>query len=114
MRGAMMINGQFKEVAASDIENHLTTVVEADADLETRVKALVVKWDALDTNVAIVKGGGVGDVFGLSYDPQTERKVIKEKMQVPVPYFRQHEYLMKGRISGHPEREINVPIQGGF
>lgn len=83
--------------AKSTITTYLGTLTSDD---ETKITALVTEWDSISLNSGQIDAGGVTDVQGLSFSWDAKRKLIKERMQIYVPFFRYHEVLARENKSG--------------
>lgn len=83
--------------AKSTIQSYLGTLVAAD---EAKITSLISDWDNISLNSGQIDAGGVTDVQGLSFSWDAKRKLIRERMQIYVPFFRYHEVLARENKSG--------------
>jgi len=83
------------------------TEIEGIAALEAILVAYLDDWVAMGTNVTTIDAGGIGDLNGLSDDPDRERTVIRGKVLGIVPFYRAHEE-MKGTMG---PRQISASLE---
>ncbi len=62
-----------------------TCLTALNAAAEAKVAALVLQWDSLNLNIVTQDHGAVGDISGLSFDPDRQLERIKERFLVYVP-----------------------------
>lgn len=72
-----------------------TSITALAADDETKVTALVTEWDSIRLDTTVIQSGGISNISGVSYNPAEKRALIKQLMQVYLPYFRAHEVFAK-------------------
>jgi hypothetical protein len=84
----------------------LASIAALTSDTETKVTALCTAWDAASLNVGSIQGGGVTDVQGLNFSWDDKRAVIRQRMQIYLPYYRHHEVL--ARMTGNNGGSIQV------
>ena len=53
------------------------------------------RWTELGSSVVRLEGGGVGSIQGASMDPNEERKLIRSRVLIILPYYRFHETLAR-------------------
>lgn len=98
--GALSAQTDVSGATTGQAKTVLTSAIAAlGSDEETKVAALIVEWDAVSLNVGEITSGGVSDLSGLSFSWDQKRKLIKERMQIYLPFFRVHERLAKARSS---------------
>jgi len=88
--------------AQTKILGHLTDVVYVDATLQAALEALLDAWIALGTDTLKWEGGSIGGVSGVTYDPNSERALLCDRIQVIVPFFRAQDNLAAGVTLGVP------------
>jgi len=84
----------------------LASIAALAADDETKVTALCTAWDAASLNVGEISGGGVADVTGLTFTWEAKRDIIRQRMQIYLPYYRYHEVLARQNGS----KGTNIPV----
>jgi len=86
--------------AKAAIDSHLADLAANYTGYETELKALLDTWDSLGTQTYNLDGGD-----GISYSPETERREIRDKVMVIVPFYMAHE-----SIQGEGIENIQVSI----
>lgn len=69
------------------LNNYVTTVVEADVDFETELKTRLDRWLALGTQNWHLTNGAVGSVNNMNMSPAEERQEIERQVQKMVPFY---------------------------
>ena len=80
--------------AKTKIDERLTEIA-ADADLETELTSLLDDWIDLGTDVTRIDAGNVGNVGGVTDDPNEERDELRRRVLIIVPCWRCHEVLQR-------------------
>jgi len=70
-----------------------TAVAALGADSETKVSAIVTEWDALGFKTMSLVAGQVGDVGGMTYDLNERRDLLRQRLQIYLPFYKLHEIL---------------------
>lgn len=78
------------------INNHLTTYIYTDVNIQTALEGLLDSWVLLGTDVTALSAGAIGNVSGIDYATQGEREEIRRQVLVYVPYYRYHEQMQRG------------------
>ena len=81
--------------AIQELEAHLTDLADNYSEHETVLAALLDKWVALSTDVTTIEQGGVGNMQGLSDNPEMERVEIRRQVLVIAPFYRRHQELSR-------------------
>ena len=89
------------------LDTYISTTIDADADLETRVEELIDRWDALGTSATVIEAGSIGNLSGVTDNPHDERVTIQSLMRPLVP-FRQIEEAMNPTRGGGAASSIPV------
>jgi len=90
--------------AKAAIDSHLADLAANYTGYETELKALLDTWDSLGTQTYTLDGG-TGGIDGISYNPESERREIRDKVMVIVPFYMAHE-----SIQGEGVENIQVSI----
>ena len=100
-------------VDASSSDQQLKTKIVSrltalSSDEETKLLAYVTRWDDLGTT-AVVLDGSVGDLSGVAWSADAERRLIQERVKKIVPVMRYlSEIQMQGKSGGNPGSVIPV------
>ena len=86
----------------------LAAVAALESDVETVLTALITEWDAIGLNSGRIESGGVGDLAGASFDWDRKRQLIRERVQVILPFYRWHEVLARRSATGHG---VNISVE---
>jgi len=89
--------------AKTQVETFLAAM---DVDDEVELKIYLDRWEIIKLRTARIDAGAVGDVQGISRDPNEERALIAKYVKVMVPFFKQHEVLEKRHAAGG----ITIPL----
>lgn len=84
--------------AYTQINTHLDTLTSLNGEAELIV--LINRWITIGTTVAGIDGGSIGGASGLTMSYDRERAIIKERVQLIVPFFRWHEVLARKQEAG--------------
>ncbi len=76
------------------------------ADVETKVAALVVQWDAVALLTGDISGGNVGNLGSVSYNPEAQRAQIRKMMETYVPVMHIENALQRR----NPVNQTSIPI----
>jgi hypothetical protein len=80
------------------IETKLDAALAAlSAEQLTALSALIAAWDALGTNALAIRGGAIGGISGISYDPADKRREIKRQVASILPFVRGPEEYRRPR-----------------
>ena len=84
------------------IETWLNTTMTGDTASITKVKALVVEWDAVSLDTVEMVGGSVGanSVTNTTYKSSSQQHRIQTLMQTYVPFFKLAEIIAKRMKQG--------------
>lgn len=72
-----------------------------DTDVQTVLVALLNRWIALGTDTTTVVSGQIGDISGVTADPNNERLEIRRQTLVLVPFWHYHEELERSSRAGN-------------
>jgi hypothetical protein len=98
------VSGASQAAAKTSIENYLAAATAADG--ENELITYLDRWIAIGTKVANVQGGSVGDLQGVTMNYEDEKRVLRERIKILVPYYKHHEVLAKQMgVTG-----ISIPI----
>ncbi len=89
----------------------LNTTMTGDTASITKVKALVVQWDAISLDTVEMVGGSVGSnsVTNTTYRSSTQQERIQTLMQTYVPFFQLGKVLEKRAKAGGIGLGLSIP-----
>lgn len=70
-----------------------TAVLALTADRETTLKVDLNRWLEMGSSSGKIVGGGIGGLSGFQYDYDEERRNIRSRVLIMLPYYKHHEAL---------------------
>ena len=88
-------SGSSEFQAKAAIESHLADLAANHTGLETELKSLLDRYDAIGTQSWTFDAGSFGATSGMTMSPASERQEIRDQVIVIVPYYMAHESIQK-------------------
>ena len=90
--------------AKTQIESYLSAATSGSGD--TELFTYLDRWIAIGTTVAVMEGGSVDGVQGISHNYENEREILRGRIRILVPFYQQHLVLQRRNQTGG----LSVPI----
>jgi hypothetical protein len=78
--------------ANTALDTYLASLTSAE---EAKLKLLLVAWNDLGFDTTRMEGGAVGSIQGLTDDPDNERRIIRQRVLVIVPFYRKQDEMLR-------------------
>src|SRR5258708_867884 len=89
-------------IILQDIEDYLGANIPPvnDANWILRLTNYLARWNVLGTTTIKMNQGNVGDMTGVTKEPDAERELIRERVRQMVPFYVRYAWLMKMEGTG--------------
>jgi hypothetical protein len=76
--------------------------------VETAIQALIVEYDAIALSAVAMQSGSVGSINGVTVDFEAKRQLIRNEMEILVPFIAKWRAQLRQSVSGSKTSVVSM------